>query len=402
MKYVVLFLGLVFGPVLSAQTIEGRIVDSQTGEGVSSVHVYATASRIGSISNKEGYFSLKLPKSRSESTITFSHIAYASQVVAVGKGGMLTVELVPDFTSLGQVVVKSTAGELAREVFQKLEASAEEQQHGRGFYRQISMKDTLPTEWIESFINLSYSPWGLREMDIEQARIAESRSRSKDDIHLSSSNFTYLSFMPVYLPKRSPLATPFSPHYFDDYNFYIEEEYKKGADTVVKLAFNPTDKVEAPVETYGWLLYNLSRKKLLQMAVLMDSDLGIGAGFESQGLAIEMYGAQHTVNYEFSTADRNMVELVSVGFTAELKYGEKVSPVSAHSTLLVYDADTKKHKKLLKPKSETNFFEKFKEARYRPRFWQDNPVIRRTAEEDRIIRTLEEAGAFGSYFKGKK
>lgn len=357
---------------------------------------------MGTISNQEGYFSLKLPAKSKTTTLTISHIAYAIQQIPVKSGDDLKIELVEDFTSLEEIVVKSSAGTMAREIYEMLEQASGTLNFGKAFYRQVSEKDTLPTEWIESFVTLSYNTTGLSKMAVEQARVAETRSRSRDDLHLSLTNFTYLSFFPLYAAKQSLVATPFSKVYFDDYNFYIEEEYTKGAESVVKLAFNPTDELEAVVKSYGSLLYNLDQKKLMQMTVIMDHNLGLTINTDHLDKEAALKNPQYRFAFEFSQVEDNRPEVVHVTFTTDIQYGETLSPHVTKSTLIIYEPNTKRSKKLYRPTIDNNFYEEFKQAKYRPAFWRDNPVIRRTAEEERIIQVLESAGAFGTYFKGKR
>ena len=401
MKYYLLLLAFVLTATLNAQNITGRVIDAQTGAPVASAHISIVQTGLGTISNQEGFFSIKLPELKEMIRLNISHIAYASQEVQVTLEGALEVSLEPDFTSLDEVVVKSSAGTMAKDIYKKLKGAADQSQFGRAFYRQISMKDTLPTEWVESFINLSYAPTGLHEMAVQQARVAETRSRNKEDFHLSFVNFTYLSFIPLYRGEVSAVATPFST-FFDQYNFYIEEEYLKGNDTVVKLMFNPDDAVDAYAKAYGWVLYNQSQQKLLQMTLIMDTDLGMQ--IDDSNLEVEAYlkDSQYQFEFEFNPTGDNLPEVVKVSYTAAMQYGEQLSDMTTQSTLIVHEPETKKHRKLYKPSIDTNFYKEFREAKYRPAFWRENPVIQRTAEEERIIQTLEAAGAFGTYFKGKR
>ena len=142
--------------------------------------------------------------------------------------------------------------------------------------------------------------------------------------------------------------------------------------------------------------------QFLQMMVIMDSDLGMKIDESHLNKEAALKNSQYRFAFEFSRTADNLPELIEVTYTADLHYGEKVSAMNTHSTFIVYAPNTKRHKKLFKPTVDNNFYQEFKEARYRPGFWRDNPVIRRTAAEERIIQEMEAAGAFGSYFKGKR
>ena len=74
------------------------------------------------------------------------------------------------------------------------------------------------------------------------------------------------------------------------------------------------------------------------------------------------------------------------------------------SRLIIYEWETKRHRKLLKPSPGLDFTAKLWNARYRPRFWRKNPVMKltREEEEEEIIRSFKKDNSFGTYFKGRK
>ena len=76
-------------------------------------------------------------------------------------------------------------------------------------------------------------------------------------------------------------------------------------------------------------------------------------------------------------------------------------PINCPKKYFIY-RETKRHRKLLEPGSGLDFIAKLWNARYRPRFWRKNPVMKLTREEEEIIRSFKKDNAFGTYFKGRK
>ena len=68
------------------------------------------------------------------------------------------------------------------------------------------------------------------------------------------------------------------------------------------------------------------------------------------------------------------------------------------SRLIIYEWETKRHRKLLKPSPGLDFTAKLWNAR----FWRKNPMMKLTREEEEIIRSFKKDNFFGTYFKGRK
>ncbi|GAB3985598.1 TonB-dependent receptor [Spirosoma daeguense] len=89
------------------RTITGT-VKSETGEGMPGVSVVVKTTSRGTTTDADGNFKLIVPEgiaSDAAFTLVFSFVGYAKQEVAVGNRTVLDVQLVPDQSSLAEVVV---------------------------------------------------------------------------------------------------------------------------------------------------------------------------------------------------------------------------------------------------------------------------------------------------------
>ena len=99
-----LLLGLVASSSAAAQVrLEGLVVDRTTGVPVAQVHVQDEDGRRGSVTNENGRFRLEVEKL--PVTLTFRHISYAVQRVAVREPGEIAVRLAPAQITLGELLV---------------------------------------------------------------------------------------------------------------------------------------------------------------------------------------------------------------------------------------------------------------------------------------------------------
>ena len=91
--------------------INGRVVNRQTGTGLSDANISVVASSFGTASNQGGYFKLTLPAGRHDiqvSVIGYEGMTRKSVTVKAGKSTYLTVRLQPTVIEMPEVLVQSS------------------------------------------------------------------------------------------------------------------------------------------------------------------------------------------------------------------------------------------------------------------------------------------------------
>lgn len=83
------------------QVVNGAVTDN-TGEPLTGVNVSIKGTTIGTITDSEGNFSLKVPEN---STLQISYIGYLTQDIAVGKKSAFAIRLIEDMLAIDEVVV---------------------------------------------------------------------------------------------------------------------------------------------------------------------------------------------------------------------------------------------------------------------------------------------------------
>ena len=104
----VLAMGMVFSSVAQGRyTISGNIVDATNGEGLIGATVLIKELGTGGITNEYGFYSITLPEG--EYTLSMSYVGYETVTQDVQLSGSLRInqELVPEASSLEEVVVTS-------------------------------------------------------------------------------------------------------------------------------------------------------------------------------------------------------------------------------------------------------------------------------------------------------
>lgn len=94
-------------------TVQGKVVSSDDQIGLPGVTVVVKGSNTGTITDADGNYSIQVPE---DATLVFSFVGYAQMEVPVGGRTVIDVALVPDITSLDEVVVIGYGTALRKDV----------------------------------------------------------------------------------------------------------------------------------------------------------------------------------------------------------------------------------------------------------------------------------------------
>ena len=129
----------------SLVTLRGTVKDADTKKRLANVNVYIPGRDVGTVTNGDGVFALKIGMEEAEGKLLFSSLGYANYRMACSdfKGGKaMTVYLNPVSRRLGEVTVYGgDARRLVEEAMAKIEANYPLQNHLLNmFYRETIMK----------------------------------------------------------------------------------------------------------------------------------------------------------------------------------------------------------------------------------------------------------------------
>ena len=84
-------------------SVSGKVISSDSKEGIPSVNVKIRGSNVGATSDANGNYSINIPNS--QTVLVFSFVGYLSQEVTVGNRTKIDVSLIQDIKDLSEVVV---------------------------------------------------------------------------------------------------------------------------------------------------------------------------------------------------------------------------------------------------------------------------------------------------------
>jgi hypothetical protein len=382
------------------QSISGSLIDVNSGEPISFAYILASQSKKATISNENGDFEIS-GLSPDQDTLVISHLAYHTIKYPISVESALTIRLEPREIILDEISVTDVpVQDIALSVLNILKNSSIE--YGSAFYRQTAFIDSKATEWIEAFYDIAYSSSGVDKINIDQARFARIRYDSTN-LFMSFTNFSYLTVAnSIYSAANggegSRVAKPFGEDFFKEYNFYLDKQYTLDSNRYVVIGYEPNSKLVNSICSYGNFIFNITQNILVQYTGEINHALGTDEFTADSRKDLELKNPKHFFQFKFSEISGN-INAIQVDYTYDLIQNGIVRPSRVSSKFVVYQLLDKAPKNLRSTGLESEDVSNFEKAKYKPKFWMNNPIIKRTAEEEAIIASFDKSNAFGTYFK---
>lgn len=384
-----------------SQGFFGAVVDSATHTPIPFVNIYEPNLEIGTIANSEGQFEIDSPLPQIE--LIFSHIGFQSKKVLVQKSKTpLRILLSPHNILLPELAVSDEGYKTAKKALAKLQSSTIVH-FGKAFYRQVTVTGENPSEFYETFNDISFTSSGIEKFDPYQSRYARARQGGGDSLRFFFDNFSYLTFaFKLFTTEHRDVAKPFSAEYFDDFDFSIKYYFESENNRYAVVQYEPLPELQKPA-FFGDMVVNLASGSVVNFTASTKSNLGLDSvTVKRKGVVKKtpVTATQFTWKVTFTESDKetslsNLVTSCTVNFP----FDEKEKTATVLSMLSVFEKDSKRKKGLKEPNIRQVDIEKIRKTKYSPRFWKDNPVIKRTHFEDEIISFFEKSNSFSNYLK---
>jgi hypothetical protein len=354
--------------------INGSIVDAETKQPVSAASIYADQLQVGTISNADGNFTLKIPNQSDPVSVFVSHVGYATirYDLDLTRSNHI-ISLSQEVQILNEVVVDLEPLRIAEEIKHILTRSTEE--HGNLFYRQFTTIDGIAVEFIEAFYAVAYRTSGIQALKIEQARYA----RKKEET-FRFTNFPYLTFgFPVGNTKKGRVNIPFSDA-IDSFDFNIRSRFTKNDGDYVVLDCTPlresTPADQDSLYLSATITYNLTARKIVSYEATLNHALGADDVTTYSSDTLTVSEPKYTWRVKFLDSDAvNSLEYAACEYTFKLNDGGVPKSVKVNSTAIIYARSKKQIKDLRKPDLEQEGFKSMANARYKPKFWRKKSFL---------------------------
>lgn len=167
-------------------SIKGQVLDKTTKKALPFVTIAIMDKNIGTISNFDGFFSLKLHPQYLNSSITISHLGYKSQHIPIKalKDQKFDILLETEYISIQEVIIRNID---AKDVVNKFIANRlinypRQSVFLTSFYREGVLKDSKYLNYSEAIIKILKAP-SNKVFEFDQMKLIQSRKVINVDQH---------------------------------------------------------------------------------------------------------------------------------------------------------------------------------------------------------------------------
>ncbi len=247
--------------------INGSISDSKTAKKLALVSIQVENSNIGTVSNLEGEFILKIPDTYANNNVIISLIGYDDQIIPIAdlSKAINKIALVPSSINLSEVQITSfkNAEDLVRAVFDKKQENySNERTIMTSFYRETIKKRKKNVSLSEAVVSLYKQPYGKSQRDfMKLLRSRKSTDYTKlDTIALKLQGGPYNT---LYIDVMKYPEYIFVPESLNNYDFSFGRPTEINGDGVYTVNFKQKDFISDPLY-YGTLYISSSSFALVR------------------------------------------------------------------------------------------------------------------------------------------
>lgn len=244
----------------------GSVVDARSGDPLVFAVLQVEGSNISSITNTEGEFLLKIPKSENATSISVYFLGYQEKTIPVSslKPEKNEIELEPSVIELTEVDVSipKDPEDLVRKVFEKRKNNyVGDGMIMTAFYRETIRKRRRNVSLSEAVVNVYKQSYSSAKRD--QVKLFKSR-KSTDYTRLDTLALKLQGgpFSTLYVDIMKYPEFIFEGDLIDEYEFAFERSTTINKQPVFVIRFNQKQWVEAP-RYYGTLYINSNTHALV-------------------------------------------------------------------------------------------------------------------------------------------
>lgn len=245
-------------------TVSGVVKDKQNRKTLEYVNVSISGSSIGTVTNADGEFSLKIEDAGEVPAIEISHIGYRNNKIHLDKAHLsdLKIYLTPHANMLNEIVVYANNPRfIVEEALRKVPANYSDKNNLlTGFYRETVQKGRRYINISEALIDVFKTPYSDRTVNRDRTEVLKGRrllsQKSSDTLGVKLAGGPTLSIYLDVVKNEDALLDAETLHY---YELFMEEPVQIDNRPQFVIVFRP--RVVLPYALYYGKLY-IDREKL--------------------------------------------------------------------------------------------------------------------------------------------
>lgn len=204
-------------------TISGTVADKQTNKVLEAASITIPGTNIGTVTNADGYFSLRISPTDNTQQLLISHIGYDNLLYPIGNNDAINIKfkLTPNAYAISEInIYGGDAREMVLQAVSKIATNYEDKSNLlTGFYREIIQKRRNYITVTESVIGIYKSPYrsGIRN---DRVQLYKGRKiidqKSKDTVVVKIAGGPNL---PVYIDIAKNMEFMLDKREIENYDF---------------------------------------------------------------------------------------------------------------------------------------------------------------------------------------
>ncbi|MBS1534902.1 MAG: carboxypeptidase-like regulatory domain-containing protein [Bacteroidetes bacterium] len=384
---------LLFGTLSFAQniSIRGSIKDAQTQEPLIAASIGVQNSGLGTITNEEGLFQLSAPKS---SVIVLTYLGYKTLMIPANEftDDVKSMALEPSEEKLEEVIVtKTPLHEYLLDVFKVSKARFNKPILLHTYYREFVKSNGKHVKFSDGL--LDYHVSGTTKKTKSELVIPQNRSfflSNDEDDEDSRSLVNIQTAISRSYDFGYFIETLLDDDHYEDYEFMLKSKKDKSGTELYTIYFEPLTSIEKPLNK-GWVTFDPKTKLIYEIETFM------APSHQQYARTINFLIGKASITdikykVAFKLVNNNYLMYYSNRYGKVRIWNKKLNYVEeCRSDLIVtnFEKDQPYDKKSVYKKKRLYD----KPTNYTDKFWQKNNAIVLTAEEEKVISSLEKEAA---------
>lgn len=238
-------------------SVRGQIFDESTKKPLPFVSVGIVEKGIGTVSNYDGIFNLKIPANSLASTVTISHLGYRNQQIPIRSFSQNKVDifLETEYISIQEIIIRNIDPlEVIKKVYKNRYVNYPVNPiYITSFYREGVLKDSKYLNYSEALVKIFKSPFA-RGLESDQVKLIQSRkviNTDQKDTLIVKLKAGLKSSLTLDLIKNIPDFI--DPDFIDSYNYSRTDIVSINSRNVYAIAFEQKETIFEPL--YKGTLY---------------------------------------------------------------------------------------------------------------------------------------------------
>ena len=380
----------------SLTSISGNVIDSETGRAMAAVSVTTGASGVGTVTNQDGKFIIKVPSDAD--SLIFTYLGYKTRAVRIDKSGNpVKIGMEPQAIPLSGIVVESPENILSAAIENIPVNYPCADETSCCFYRETTQKGSrfiYVAEAVQNLYKTAYSDGiGRDKVDILKGRRLVSPKQS------DTLGATIMGgpMTPVFLDIVKNRDFILSKEEMQNYSFALDVPVEIGGRPHIVISFKP----KAIDREYPLFFgkYYIDRETLAFSRVEMRLDVSDRRKVSDyilvskpSGVRFKPLGYEIEVDYSASDVSRLNYLRAEIRFKCDWKRKLFSSPYTVSSEMVVTSRNASDAKPVKKVRSFSRFDSYFDHTEYfkDKSFWGDYNIIAPTERLndaiDRLVR----------------